>query len=556
MTSLPTGVTFTIGKQRYQPDGLTHSTETPGGYRECKFSLSSKDGAQVQWDDKLVIYDSTWSRYPFVGHIATVHKTGLCFDFTAVRSTQLRVIKSTSGAGSPSHPSGVYAGRIYKAGTPMLSTIQDALGLCENVFNGAIVDPGLQYASDSVNVAGYTAEQLWNYVSSLMTGLATPYQWHIRGLAGLQVVDIAYADAAARYRVKLPEDRIDETYDSNQVVTTVAVEYGNDQVYQDSLPNVSFAGRKLIHDKYVNASSNLNRINEAQGLAGVYLSRLGQFMSTSSTLTLKCNEDIVRVVLPVGDSDNWPLWLLESGHGLFIIDRPIELYPYNEGLKYIIGTDYDWDTGVLQLRCGTMAGGLESTVNQIVDYNVNRLFFGPYNGPPGASAPLADTDLLPTVGPESPGDNSTSGGVPTFVASESQGDPNVPYDKQVHPDLIPDEGLEANFNIPVDAIGFGGGIRVVPGTFVEYEVILGNTTGKVADTVTIEVYKDLGVGFGQTLLFTITVTGSNTKTAPISPSIALGRKDFLLYKVTVAGTVATWAAISLHAKKRFPALKV
>lgn len=556
MTELPTGVTFTVGKQSYEPEGLVHSTETPGGYRQCTFSLSSKHS--IEWDDKLVIHDSVHGRYPFVGHISDIHKTGLCFDFTAIRSTRLRPMKSTTGPGNPSHPSGQYAGRIYRAGSLYVTTLRDALQLCENVFDGGITDPGLQYVADTPNMGGYTPEQMWNYVASLMTGVSTPLLWHIRGSGGVQVVAIDYQDTAARYRVRLPEDYIDERYDSDQVITGAAVEYGNDQIIEQNLPQLGWARRKLRHEKYVNASSNVHRIGDASGLAGQYLARFGQFTATSTTLTLKCGEHVVQAKLPVADSNDWPLWLLESGHGIFLIDRPIELYPYNEGLKYIIGTQYTWDSGELVLTCGTAAGGLESTIQQTVDYNVNRLFFGPYNGPPGGNHPLADADLLPQVGPESPGDvpPSITAGVPSFAASVGDNDPMVPYGKQVHPDLVADEGLEANFNIPVHEVGFGGGIRVIPGTFNEYEIILGNLTGKVADTVSLEVYKDLGVGLGQALLFTIQVTGTNRKEGPLPSPVVLGRGDFLLYKVTVAGTVATWAAISLHAKKRFPALKV
>lgn len=553
MTELPAGVTLTVGNQQW-PDAedIVTSTETPGGLRECRFSLSSK-GKDIRWDDRLVIYDSTHQAWPFVGRISDIHKTGLCFDFTATRSTRLRTIESTTGPGNPSHPSGVYAGKIYKAGTPMVEALRDALQLCEAVFDGGInVLSGLQFIADSSNVAGYTAEQLWDYVSGLIGGFTTPLLWHVRGLNNEQVVVIDFADLAARYRVHLPEDQIEETYDSEQVITRAAVEWGNDQVYVDSI-TPSSAGRQLIHNKYVNGSRDLVNVSTAQGLVGYYLSRFGQFMATNSTLTMKCDKDIVQAKPPVGDSDDWPLWLVESGHGLALDGRPISLYPYNEQLKYVIGTEYTWKTGVLTARCGVAGGGLDSRVQGTVDYNVNRLFFGPYNGPPGASAPLADADLLPQVGPEVSG-TTTSYAIPAFREAASENDPNVPHKKQIDPDLVADEGLEANINFDPSTTGYQAAIRVIPGTFNEYQLLIGGTTGLVADTIVAEVYKVDSTATGQ-FLFKIESGGLRNRTIAFSPPAVLGRKDMVMVKVTTAGATATWAAVSLHAKKNFPALK-
>lgn len=562
MGELPNGVSLTIGNQAW-PDveDLVTSTETPGGLRECRFSLPSK-GSKIRWDDPLVIYDSVHAAWPFVGRISRIHKTGLCFDFTATRSTRLKVIESTTGPGNPSHPSGIYAGRIYKPGSLMGLPLTDALQLCEAVFSGGI-NPlsGMQFVVDSVNVGGYTAEQIWNYISGLVSQFSTPLLWHVRGRNNLQLVDIDFQDLAARYRVHLDEDKIDEDYDSEQVITRAAVEYGNDQIYTASVTPAS-AGRKLDHTKYVNGSRDLGRLADAQGLAGHYLSRYGQFMATRTTLNMECGKDIVRVVPPLGSSDDWPLWLIESGHGIFLVDRPTDLAPYNEGLKFIIGTEYVWKEGKLTATCGVAGGGLDSTVIGTVDYNVNRLFFGPYNGPPGGNHPLADADLLPQVGPEIlPAGTAgappvTSYGIAAFRAGQDAlgGDPNVPYGKQIDPDLVPDEGLEANFNIDPTVEGFQGGVRTTPGTYNEFEIIVGNATGKIADSCVVEVYKDTATGDPQKIL-TITLEATSSRTAPITPAVLLGRKDFMLFKMTTLATTATWCAISLHAKKNFPALK-
>lgn len=564
MTKLPNGVSLTVENTDYSTDvnELVHSTETPGGLRECRFSLDSKLGRRIGWDDRLVIYDSAHAAWPFVGRISNIRKTGLCFEFTAIRSTRLRKMKSTTGPGNPSHPSGVYAGRIYKAGTLMETTLRDALQLCEAaVFDGGISSlSGLQYIADTNNMAGYTAEQMWDYVAALLTGFSTPLEWHVRGSGGLQIVKIDFQDPAARYLVQLPEEQIEEEYDSEQAITTAAVEYGNDQVYEQSITPLA-AGRRLFRDKYVNGSRDLTRLQAAQGLAGAYIARFGQpgFRSTGGQLTLKCDENIVQAKPPVASSNNWPLWLIESGHGCQLLGRSPLLAPYNENLKYIIGTEYVWDTGVLTARTGIAGGGLDSRIQQTVDYNVNRLFFGPYNGPPGASQPLADADLLPQIGSEMSPTLSTSYGIPGFKDSISPGDPNVPYDKQLDPDIVPDEGLEANVNFDPAAEGFQAAIRTTPGTYVEYRLLLGNETGLVADTVVAEFYRVIppseNLGGGQQFLFKIQSDGTKDRTLPLTTPVILKRGDYAMIKVTTTGASATWAAVSLHAKKNFPRLK-
>lgn len=559
MTELPADVSLTIANQAW-PDveDLVTTTETPGGYAECTFSLPSIQGAQIAIDDKLVIYDSVNARWPFIGRINKVHKTGLCFDFTAVRSTRLRQMEKTTTFTSPSHPSGEYAGRIYKASTPIVTALQDALSLCDDVFDGGINSlSGLQFVGDSINIAGYEPEQIWDWVSGLVSNQATTILlWHIRGAASLQVVVIDYQDLAARYRVQLPEDQIDELYDADSIITRAAVEWGNDQVFVDALLSVGLAGRQLAHGKYVNGSRDLKSLSDAQGLTGQYLGRLGRFQAANTTLTLKCNTDTVTVVPPVGSSDNWPLWLVESGHGIALLNRPVNLAPYNEPVKQIIGTTYTWKTGELTCTCGIAGGGLGSTIQSVVDYNVNRTFNGPYNGPPGGNHPLADADLIPLVGGEVTGPQpSTSYGTPAFKDALTAGDPNVPFDKQVDPNLIADEGLEANINFDPTTTGFQAAIRTTPGTYNEYRILLGADTGLVAGTVVAELYKVLPTGIQ--FLFNVQSSGLKDRTAVINPPVTLARGDYYMIKITtaVAANTATWAAVSLHAKKNFPALK-
>lgn len=544
--ALPSGITFTVGAQDLTcEDGLklVHNTVTPGGFDKCTFTVCGQVGVAVRMGQAVRIWDSNIGKHAYVGLVYDIHKVGDTYEITADRSTRDQTVRQRL---------------VYQAGTPHLVALQQGVALCENVFDGGITDPGSQFVANSNNMFGYTAEQMWNLVSTYTASSTTPLLWWVRGSTfGQQVVYIDYADLAARYFAEVDEKNIDETYSANAMITRSNVEWGNDQyvTISDDFPTLTFT-----RDRTVNASNNLTRLTDAQGLAGNYLTRFREFRSVNDSITLQCVENTVRIVPPlvVTPNDNWPLHLVEAGHGINLLNRPVINAPYNVPVKYVTATTYDWESGKLTLRCGDLID-LGTTIEAQIAYQVNRLFFGPASSaaPRWQNHPLADADLIPVFGPNMPGDTPPSfvSGIPIMTRNDGAPDSTqTPYGRVVHPDLIADEGLEANFNIPVSSTGFGGGIRVIPGTFNEYEIILGNSAGKVADTVVVEIYKD--TTGSPSLIGTVSCTGASSRTAVINPPIILGRKDFILFKVTTAGATATWAAISLHAKKQYPGLKV
>lgn len=565
MTTLPDDVTFRMGRTDVRSgdvEQLVTTTETPGGFGRCTFSICGQ--LRPELTDIVRIYNSTYDKYPFIGRVSDVHKKGLTYDVIATRSSRDRTYGKNTVPISPSHPGGETSERIYEAGTQLYVILTDALSITPDIFDGGIVNPGLQLVADSQDVGGFTAEQVWDYVSSILGSLATPLLWHIRGSGGLQVVVIDYQDTAARYYVELAESQIEETYTVNAIVNEAAVAYGKGQIaVSPSSGSISHSVLQNIRTKYVNASnSGVTRITEAQELADSYVTRYNDLQSNNDTLTIKCGQDQLRVVPPVHTVpiDDWPLMLVESGHGILLKNRPSTLYPYNKALKYITGTSYNWDSGELTCNCGSVQT-IESTTQRIIDYNVNRLFNGPYNGPAALNHPLADADLTPKVGPEIDGASppATSYGTPAFKEALSPEDPNVKYGKQIDPDLVADEGLEANINFDPSISGFQAAVRVIPGTFSEYRLLLGNSSGLVDDTVDAEIYRvippsenPLG---GTQFLCSISSTGLKDRTAVIAPNAVLKRGDYAMIKVTTSGITATWAAVSLHAKKNFPRLK-
>lgn len=555
-TKLPSDVTMTIGATPVGSgdiEQLVTTTETPGGFASCSFSACGT--LRPELADIIRIHNSTYGAYGFIGRVSAIHKKGSTYDITATRSTRDKTYTVNTVPVSPDHPGGQTSERIYQAGTQLYVILTDALSITPDIFDGGIVNPGLQLIANSQDVGGFTAEQVWNYISSLIGNLATPLLWHIRGVAGQQVVVIDYQDIAARYFVELSEDQIEEQFSLEAIVNEAAVSYGKGQI---AFTDGGLGVLPIDRTKFENASHiGVTRIGEAKALADAYVARYNQFRSINDVLTVKC-EDTVRVVPPAHTEavDDWPHYLIESGRGIQLLNRPADQAPYNLNLKYITGTSYDWDTEELVVRGGEIRS-LDSTIQQTVDYNVNRLFNGPYNGPPGGSHPLADADLLPKVGPEVDATvpPSTTYGVPAFKAAQ-EGEENLPHDKAIDPNIIADEGLEANIIFNPASAGFQAAIRVVPGSFNQYRLLLGNSAGLVNATVVAELYKVLPPPAGGTqLLLAVASLGNRDRTAPIAPAIILSRGDYYMIKVTTTAATATWGALSLHAKKQFPGLK-
>lgn len=568
---LPTGITLKIGNQFFNdPKGLTTRTETNGGFGQCTFNLDNLINLGIKWGDKVVLFDSNINAYPFIGRVQTLN-FNKC-SVVCTRSTDDQVVRYSTTAQDSIHPSGIMAGKIYPPGTPYVNVLREALQLTPSVFDGGITDPILQLVGPSTNIGGQTAEQIWNYICSLTYSFISPLQWHIRGQNGLEVVVISFADLGARYFVTLPEQQIEETYDLGAIVNRSTVQWGNDDI--STVPNigdpVSYSVIPIIRDKYTNGSVNVADINTAVGLAGNLLTRFGQFESVNDTLTVKCVENPVRIVPPLVSSpnDNWPLHLVEAGHTINLRNRA-NPYPYNLALKFIVATEYNWETGVLTCRCGRLID-LQGTVTNIVDYNVNRLYHGPASGafPRWKNSPLVDADIIPFKGPDlsqqpvvdnnQPGDKPMAAGIPMFT---NDGTPpnknNLKYGEVIDPGLIADKGLEINYSFGIDEAGWKGGPWSIPGTLqsVKYSMWRGDT-GLVVDRCTVSIYtRKFGDTSNGTLLITLTIIGSEDELILAEPRALPGPDYQVVFKVETAATVAEIINLSLHGKKLYPGLK-
>lgn len=548
--SLPFGVTFTVGTLDLsaEPDlGLVTSGSSPGGFKQATWTMCRAGAGGIEIGDHVRIFDTTFQRYAFLGQVKDVNKRGSTYNITAVRSTAFQTYRQE---------------KVYQSGTPHVVAIQDALSLCEAVFDGGIVDPGSQFVAKSNNYAGRTAEQVWQDIFSLTNSLTTPLTWHIRGsISGLQLCVIAYQDNAARYFAAVPEDQIQENYTLDAIINRSSVGWGNEQ-YVTIPPSgtpVSYTAIKILHDRYADSSRTITRQQDAEGLAGNYLSRFGQFRSVNDSIVLKCNEQLVRCVPPIlaAPSDAYPLWLVESGYGIHLNNRPASEAPYNVADKFIVGNSYNWDTGELTLTCGETVD-IGSDINWYESYNVNRLYYGPASSAPPrwTNHPLADADLIPVFGPNMPGDTPPSfvTGLAIFTRDDSG---ELQFERVIHPGLIADEGIEINANVGIDEARFMAAAKAIPGTLTNYEVLLIGSTGLVDDTCTIVLHRINSTGI-VSLLGVPPIVCTSKRTVGLIPSIVLNRGDKVMFQISVAsGTAAAdIAAIALHGTKAYPGLKL
>lgn len=559
---LPSGVTFKVGNQDYSSKEdlkLRVSDTTPGGFSSCTFELC--DGTYPQWGAKVSIYDSNYRKSVFVGRVTSVTTKGsMGCSVTAKRqTTNQRFIEPNDFPAN--------SGVTWAAGRKIYDAIIFGLTITPDVFDGGIVDPGIQFIQTSKDFMGQTAEDLWNELASLTTQLSTPLLWWIWGEGETAVLTVSFLDTGVRYRIlgDFDLDQLEQIYDLEAVTNRSTVEWGKDQVI--TTPNVgggeslSYEATPIIRDKYTNASNQIGTHQEALSLATNYIGRFGEFRSTRDIITLECDKNSVRALPPVSGTipvDGYPLHLIRSGNYIDVGTLPQSMSPYTKQYKLIVSKDYDFDSGKLTLTCGEIVT-FDSQVTLIQDFNVNRLFNAGIQSV--VNEPYANADAIPVYGPQYDGiaPPSFGPGIPTMVVDKDN--PTlVPNGAVVHPNLVADEGLEANIVVgDIGTTGLKPGVRIIPGEFNNYEIVLGNDSGLLvgSDLLTITFLKlaDDGVTLVPLIPHPITTTSAR-KDETISPSFRLGRKEWIFPRVDVAATVSTWASISFHGKRQYPGLRV
>jgi hypothetical protein len=555
---LPSGVSLKVGnKDLSYIDNLNLevSDVTPGGFDSCTFQTDDKRLIPyLKLGNVVQVYDANYQKWPFIGKVREVSLTGYCCNVSCSRSTRDQRFRTLlDPLGRPARP-------IYTAGTLIEDVLRSAMGLVSSVGSGSIssLSTGIQLVEDTQDFSGQTFEDVAAAMTALTNQFGTPLSWWVHGENSQEVIDVRYIDPVVpRYRVSLPVDQVQQRYSIETIANRSTIEWGKDQSI--SVPDaIKYDVIPIIRDKYVNSSRTVGTQQVARSLAEGHLQRFSELRDVGGTITIK-QKDRVRAIPPasMNVNDDYPHWLVESGWAIdigFVAD----LAPFNKQYKFIVSKRYNFTSCELVLGVGEPVG-FDTKIDEIVSFEVDRLYKGSAFGT--TSWPLADGDMVQTYGPEYDGNAppSFSAGIPIFVKAKD--DALAPNGAVIHPNVIADEGLEANFVVgDLQQNGYKGAVKVIPGEFDFIEILLGNDNGLVDDTCTIVLHKLLKGSSAQPQGFVdIRCSGKRTQ-RQLTSHVILGKGDWILPQVTVHSSQTTagavWASISLHAKKAYPGLKL
>lgn len=559
--TLPAGVRLLVGNQDLteQPDlKLSITDTTPGGFDTASFEVPVNRLPKI--DALVSVLDETYNVAAWLGVVDVVNIRGGCGIITCTRPTRDKKLLGTVEG---------YPHTVFTAGERVQSIITEVMArTCPDVYDsGFIIDYNLQLADDSQDFAGSTFEDIANAMTALTTQFSGPMLWWVWDNFSYQMaLYVNTLDQAPRYRTKIPQDQVEQTYDRASIINNASIRWGNGLYY--TFPP---AGQALDHtvlrqqrDKFVNADSNIQVLQDALALANNYYNRFSPLRSTSGSAVLKNGKDTVRSLLTTPPNDAWPLWLVRSGYAIDVNMDGVPA-PYNLPLKQIVRKTYDFEAGEdnqgqLTLQFGELVN-LDSQILLTPSFFRSRLYLGAFQA--AFSAPLSDRDVPPQYGPSADGiaPSITGPGTATFIGPtrDASSDEQLKYDKLIHPDLVPDQGLEVNFSFDVTTSGFKGGTWSIPGEFDTIKVTLFKSTGLATDTVSFKIYTRV---YGQPTLVPatpvpITLSGVYELRQTLGTPVLVKEKNaMIVIEVLTAGATAEVASISLHASKYHPKIGV
>lgn len=370
--------------------------------------------------------------------------------------------------------------KVWTQGTPLLNVVQEALSKCSHIGAGVPLPGGLafQLAQDSQDFINRTPDDVFDFVQSKFSHLTTPLLWEIKQHAGHPFSEdpsfhMRFTDTAPRYFIRLTEkDEFNPTYDSDTVFNKGIVGW-SPKLAETTLVQPAAELYKVIphiRAKRMNGSVDLATQQEAMNLGQYLVSRNNTLRPVNTVLKVHC-DTAIRAVYPVvpSETNSVPHEVVRNNYVIRILNDLSAWGPYGAVTDFWISdVEYDWDTGSLRLSLGDPIAYDDFELQQ--SYNSNRAAVALNSGV--VSEPLRDADVVPVIGPDKAGDTPPSiGEVITMGYLDQTGalisttditKPSVPHGGVVHPTIIPDYGVQANFGREANSLGIKGYIRVIP----------------------------------------------------------------------------------------------
>lgn len=552
---LPAGVKLYVGNTEFTSmldveADVVLEKEMNGGFKSLSFETDTYAAqSAIRLGQKVVLWDTTWSKGAFIGQVASVKMQGPCMQVTAGRPTRNQRFQET---------------QVYSEGQPLTTCVLHALGQISQVYQGTVEDSGIQLVENSPEFALQTFEDVMQWAVTQSNSFLTPLIWEVESAIGSQLplINMRYLDGGPRWVAKIPIDQLEQSFDIESQANRVAIAWGNREQYQLAPLGgiVSYQVIPVIVDKTMDASTRVSTPGRARDLADAYLAKYyAQLIDSNGQITLDCDNELMALPPLFGVTQTVvPLWLFMPGWVVRV--QPTDLMtstaPYNNLNKLAVGSSYSFKEGVLRISTG-QAGGFAREVELLESYAINRLYQAQVYGELRYAVP--NSDELPVYGPEfTTTPPSFRNGIPTFVIT-STGEV-LPYDGVVHPNLLKDEGLEMNIAVSGTSLGFKPSVKTIPGVYSTYDITLSSTANGFQTPSTAPVIELYHNPVGTTTLTQIgadLTLSASRNTGTFAPTITFAQGDRLQVKVVTVGVEAGLAiSVALHGKKAFPAINV
>lgn len=419
--------------------------------------------------------------------------------------------------------------------------IQDSQSRATHINHGVPLPGGLAttiLSEDTDDFLGKTPFDGFEFIKEQYDFLGTPLIWEIKQsplgpTAPLPSSVFRFAALNPTYTVRLTDkDDFSPNFSQKVIFNKGLTIYGNKQseVYLPTGASNLYKYFPAIRTKRINATNDISDTVDAINFARRMVQRNHTLRPINSTLTIHCDTP-VEARWPAVPSTvvNVPHHLIYNNFVIQILND-LSNWGMYELYEYWI-TDTEWNSdGSLRLSLGDAIEYDQFALQQ--SYQVNRVSQAIDSGI--VNQPLRDADRIQVFGPQTAGtspSNIQEGIAMHYVDVLDALDvnktditkPTAVNRALVHPNLIPDYGVQVNFGREADSIGVKGFIKVVPCKVLTWEVCFTPAAGSdvvPTSTIAVELYAVYPPVVSTNILATCNVNGAQCASGTIAPTPA------------------------------------
>lgn len=554
-----------------EPDLQLSHTMGQHGDNTLSFQLCNWKGRLPTPRQRIYLRDDTYGIY-WSGYVAPVSPGGF---FEGAARVECRGMRHTV----PDYR--WETTKVWNEGTPLSTLVGEAMGKCSHVGSGVPIPAGLaslQLTDNSSDFILQNPENVFDFVKNKFNYLSTPLLWEVKQNQDHPFFNdpsfhFRFVDTAPRYFIKLTkEDEFSPTYDPDVVWNRATVGYSQHLAGEYIAQPATELYRAIpdIRTKGVSGTTELSTLAQAQALGGYIVQRNNKLRPTGGTLKIHC-DTAIRAIFPVvpTTNDNVPHRIVRPNYYIRVLNDFTDWAPYDVTDFWIADVSYEYETDSLSLTLGDPIVYEGFDLQQ--SYQVRRIDIGAEAST--VSEPLRDADAIPTYGPDKDGSTpATTGEGISIHYLDQEGDlvsttditkPSLPNGAAVHPNIIPDYGVQVNFGREASSIGIKGFIRVIPSKLLDWEMYHtpppgSNTIPTDGMVVWLHNTYPFTAGNTGTRIAILTIVSTNAgATGSVSPAAIFAQGGKIgVEVVTPAATASSGFQIGLGGKKLYPHLGI